>query len=85
MKTWIGVGVMAMVVAAVLCALVPRVALADGDPGSDVLVNQNLFVAGDAGVSVAQQEQLEDLLDAAGQSTSRCGWRSSPRDRTWAP
>ena len=35
---------------------------ADGDPGSDVLVFQNLFVGSDAGVSVAQQAQLGGLL-----------------------
>jgi cytochrome oxidase Cu insertion factor (SCO1/SenC/PrrC family)/thiol-disulfide isomerase/thioredoxin len=41
-------------------------ARADGDPGSDVLVFQNLFVGSDAGVSVAQQAQLGGLLtDAA--------------------
>ena len=41
-------------------------ARADGDPGSDVLVFQNLFVGSDAGVSVAQQAQLGRLLtDAA--------------------
>ena len=39
---------------------------ADGDPGSDVLVFQNLFVGSDAGVSVTQQAQFGGLLtDAA--------------------
>jgi cytochrome oxidase Cu insertion factor (SCO1/SenC/PrrC family) len=48
-----------------LGALSPA-ARADGDPGSDVLVYQNLFVAADSGISVAQQVQLGDLLtDAA--------------------
>jgi cytochrome oxidase Cu insertion factor (SCO1/SenC/PrrC family)/thiol-disulfide isomerase/thioredoxin len=41
------------------------VALADGDPGSDVLVYQDLFVAGDAGLSIGQQTQLGDLLKIA--------------------
>ena len=40
-------------------------ARADGDPGSDVLVYQNLFVATDANVSVQQQVQLGNLLSAA--------------------
>ena len=45
---------------------VASAARADGDPGSDVLVFQNLFVGSDAGVSVAQQAQLGGLLtDAA--------------------
>ncbi|HTX32662.1 MAG TPA: redoxin domain-containing protein [Solirubrobacteraceae bacterium] len=43
-------------------------ARADGDPGSDVLVNQTLFVAGDAGVSIHQQEQLGSLLQSAARS-----------------
>ncbi len=40
-------------------------ALADGDPGSDVLVNQDLFVDADAGVTIAQQVKLGDLLQEA--------------------
>jgi len=48
-----------------LGALSPA-ARADGDPGSDVLVYQNLFVAADANMSIPQQVTLEDLLtDAA--------------------
>ena len=49
------------------CALGPLspAARADGDPGSDVLVYQNLFVAADANVSVAQQVGLGELLTAA--------------------
>ena len=58
-----------VLVAAVLaaCALgfLPPAARADGDPGSDVLVYQNLFVAADANVSVQQQLQLGNLLTAA--------------------
>jgi len=55
---------------AVLLALVALGALAtsaraDGDPGSDVLVYQNLFIAADANVSVQQQLQLGDLLSSA--------------------
>ncbi|HWE08438.1 MAG TPA: redoxin domain-containing protein [Solirubrobacteraceae bacterium] len=37
-------------------------ALGDGDPGSDVLVYQDLFVAADAGMSISQQSQLGALL-----------------------
>src|ERR1700759_4183242 len=44
--------------------LVPP-ALADGDPGSDVLVNQSRFLASDSGISITQQEQLGALLAAA--------------------
>jgi cytochrome oxidase Cu insertion factor (SCO1/SenC/PrrC family) len=40
-------------------------ARADGDPGSDVLVYQSLFIAADANVSIPQQVQLGDLLSAA--------------------
>jgi cytochrome oxidase Cu insertion factor (SCO1/SenC/PrrC family)/thiol-disulfide isomerase/thioredoxin len=40
-------------------------ALGDGDPGSDVLVYQNLFVAGDAGMSIGQQSRLGALLQTA--------------------
>ena len=40
-------------------------ARADGDPGSDVLVFQNLFAGSDAGLSVQQQIQLNTLLKEA--------------------
>jgi hypothetical protein len=40
-------------------------ALADGDPASDVLATQSLFLPQDAGVSPAHQRQLLALLDAA--------------------
>jgi cytochrome oxidase Cu insertion factor (SCO1/SenC/PrrC family) len=40
-------------------------ARADGDPGSDVLVYQNLFVASDSNISIAQQVELGDLLTSA--------------------
>jgi protein SCO1/2 len=58
---------------AVLLALVALAALAtgaraDGDPGSDVLVYQNLFVAADANVSVQQQLEIGNLLSAAGKA-----------------
>jgi cytochrome oxidase Cu insertion factor (SCO1/SenC/PrrC family) len=57
------------VVLAVLavCALgvLSPAARADGDPGSDVLVYQNLFVASDANISITQQVELGDLLTSA--------------------
>jgi cytochrome oxidase Cu insertion factor (SCO1/SenC/PrrC family)/thiol-disulfide isomerase/thioredoxin len=46
-----------------------RLAQADGDPGSDVLVNQDLFVAGDSGISIPEQTRLGTLL----QEASRAG------------
>jgi cytochrome oxidase Cu insertion factor (SCO1/SenC/PrrC family) len=49
---------------AALSAVVP-VARADGDPGSDVLVYQNLFVTAYANMPVAQEVELGNLLTAA--------------------
>jgi cytochrome oxidase Cu insertion factor (SCO1/SenC/PrrC family)/thiol-disulfide isomerase/thioredoxin len=46
-------------------AVSPGAARADGDPGSDVLVYQSLFVTSSAGVSVAKQVQLNGLLAQA--------------------
>jgi cytochrome oxidase Cu insertion factor (SCO1/SenC/PrrC family)/thiol-disulfide isomerase/thioredoxin len=46
-------------------ALSPGSARADGDPGSDVLVYQSLFVTSSAGVSVSKQVQLNGLLAQA--------------------
>lgn len=40
-------------------------ALADGDPGSDVLVNQSLFLASDSGISVPDQVALGRELSQA--------------------
>ncbi|MGO9899398.1 MAG: redoxin domain-containing protein [Solirubrobacteraceae bacterium] len=59
--------------AVVLCACAGTLALspltssarADGDPGSDVLVNQNLFFGYDAGVTVPEQVEMGKLLDTA--------------------
>ena len=44
--------------------MLPAAALADGDPGSDVLLDQNLFAYWDANLSTAQQLKLGDLLNA---------------------
>jgi hypothetical protein len=46
-------------------------ARADGDPASDVLATQSLFLPQDAGVPPAQQAQLGALLEAAGHSGYR--------------
>jgi len=56
---------LAAVLAACTLGLLSPAARADGDPGSDVLVYQNLFVAADANVSVQQQIQLGNLLTEA--------------------
>ncbi len=50
-----------LVAVLVCCAVFATSARADGDPGSDVLVDQNLF---STTLSTAQQEQLGKLLDA---------------------
>ena len=50
---------------AVLAAVPASSARADGDPGSDVLVYQNLFAGSEVGLSVQQQVQLGALLKAA--------------------
>jgi cytochrome c biogenesis protein CcmG/thiol:disulfide interchange protein DsbE len=42
----------------------PAFALADGDPGSDVLLDQSLFYGSDTGVSVKQELSLDRLLQA---------------------
>ena len=57
-------------------------ARADGDPGSDVLVYQNLFVAADSNISIAQQVELGDLLSSASRSgfTMRVAIIATPAD-----
>ena len=54
-----------MAVLAVSFAAPVAPAAADGDPGSDVLVYQPLFLAADSGISVAQQVKLGGLLQSA--------------------
>ncbi len=56
--------VLAMLVVVLVGGLAAK-AHADGDPGSDVLVYQNLFAGSDAGLAVKQQVQLGALLRAA--------------------
>jgi cytochrome c biogenesis protein CcmG/thiol:disulfide interchange protein DsbE len=61
-----GRALVGVLVAVVLAAgSVASVARADGDPGSDVLVYQDLFAGSSAGLSVQQQARLGDLLKAA--------------------
>ncbi|HUA49196.1 MAG TPA: hypothetical protein VMA77_28430, partial [Solirubrobacteraceae bacterium] len=54
-----------VVVVAMIAGVIAPVAWADGDPGSDVLVYQNLFAGSEVGLSVQQQVQLGGLLKAA--------------------
>jgi cytochrome oxidase Cu insertion factor (SCO1/SenC/PrrC family)/thiol-disulfide isomerase/thioredoxin len=54
-----------LVVVATIAVVFAPVAQADGDPGSDVLVYQNLFAGSEVGLSVQQQVQLGALLKAA--------------------
>jgi cytochrome oxidase Cu insertion factor (SCO1/SenC/PrrC family) len=67
-----------------VCALgvLAPAARADGDPGSDVLVYQNLFVASDSNISIGQQVELGDLLTAAsrGGFTIRVAVIATPAD-----
>jgi cytochrome oxidase Cu insertion factor (SCO1/SenC/PrrC family)/thiol-disulfide isomerase/thioredoxin len=55
---------LALLLAIVACIALPALASADGDPGSDVLLEQNLFFGSDAGISVKQQLSLDRLLQA---------------------
>ena len=50
---------------ATVTAASPALARADGDPASDVLVSQPLFLPYDANVAVSQQSELTALLKAA--------------------
>ena len=49
----------------VALGLLPAPARADGDPASDVLANEPLFVPQDAGISIPQQGQLAGMVQAA--------------------
>jgi hypothetical protein len=48
-----------------VCGWLPTQARADGDPASDVLATQSLFLPQDAGVPAGQQSQLVGLLGEA--------------------
>ncbi|HUO72320.1 MAG TPA: hypothetical protein VMU39_16240 [Solirubrobacteraceae bacterium] len=52
-------------IAAVPAGGLPPAARADGDPASDVLLSQPLFLPQDAGVPATEQAQLASLLAAA--------------------
>ncbi|HEY1568416.1 MAG TPA: SCO family protein, partial [Solirubrobacteraceae bacterium] len=61
-------GLVLALTAVLSAAMSPGAAFADGDPGSDVLVYQSLFVTSTAGVPVSQQVQLNGLLAQAKQA-----------------
>lgn len=67
----------AALVAALLavCALPAGVAWGDGDPGSDVLVYQDLFAGPDAGMSVVQQAHSAICCRRRLMPGCRFGWR----------
>ena len=53
---------------ALACGSFATAARADGDPASDVLATQALFLPQDGGIPIGQQSQLTGLLQAAAQS-----------------
>jgi hypothetical protein len=53
------------VILALALGLFASSALADGDPASDVLATQSLFLPQDAGIPLTQQNQLSALLASA--------------------
>lgn len=53
------------VILALASGLLAASALADGDPASDVLATQTLFLPQDAGIPLAQQNQLTAMLETA--------------------
>ena len=57
-----------LVALALVCGSNPTPAHADGDPASDVLVSQSLFLPGDAAFTLRQQSELAQLLSAARRS-----------------
>jgi hypothetical protein len=59
---------LSVAIVALAAGLVPGLARADGDPASDVLTTQALFLPQDAGTSTAQQAELEAVLRAASRS-----------------
>ncbi len=62
---WMRRPLIALLAVLLVVAAVPAAALGDGDPGSDVLVYQSLFVASDAGLTIAQQVELTGVLRSA--------------------
>jgi hypothetical protein len=57
--------VVAAAVLASALAAPPPPARADGDPASDVLASQSLFLPGDGGIPAGRQQQLAALLSSA--------------------
>jgi hypothetical protein len=57
--------VIVTLIVALAAAWVPAAARADGDPASDVLVTQSVFLPADANASSAQQSQLDGVLAEA--------------------
>ena len=55
-------------IAALMASVLATTASADGDPASDVLLSQPLFLPQDAGVSASKQAQLASLLAASHRS-----------------
>lgn len=55
-------------------AALPAPARADGDPASDVLATQPLFVPQDAAISLGQQGQLATLIEARRAAATRSAW-----------
>lgn len=74
--------VASIAILALACGLSAASAFADGDPASDVLATQTLFLPSDAGVSLEQQGRLVGLLDAAQRSgySIRVAVIASPTD-----
>src|SRR5580692_12175676 len=72
---------LALLACCALGALSPA-ARADSDPGSDVLVYQNLFVAADSNISIPQQVELGNLLTSASRDgfTIRVAIIATPAD-----
>ena len=66
---------LAFTIVALMVGGPPPAARADGDPASDVLLSQPLFLPQDAGVPATDQAQLASLLAAA----HRAGYDSGSR------
>lgn len=63
-----GLAILALLAALAGSALRAPLARADGDPASDVLVSQTLFLPADAGASSAEAASLRGLLRASGRA-----------------
>jgi len=79
-RTW--AGLLLALLLTILVGVRPSPASADGDPASDVLVNQSLFLPADTATPVREQLRLASLLDAARQAglPIRMAIISSPSD-----